>query len=80
MTIPPPSRAPRRPYHFGKKNGFYEVRVNLPFATKGEIGLFKKGDELVVEVGTFRRHIGLPRSMAALQPGNAKLENQHPHR
>ena len=65
-----------RPYHFGKKNGFYEVRVNLPFATKGEIGLFKKGDELVVEVGTFRRHIGLPRSMAALQPGKAKLENR----
>jgi arsenite-transporting ATPase len=65
-----------RPYHFGKGNGVYEVRVQLPFATKGEIGLFKKGDELVVEVGTFRRHIGLPRSMAALQPGRARLENR----
>jgi arsenite-transporting ATPase len=65
-----------RPYHFGKGNGVYEVRVQLPFATKGEIGLFKKGDELVVEVGTLRRHIGLPRSMAALQPGRARLENR----
>src|SRR5580693_5048801 len=65
-----------KPYHFGKGNGVYEVRVQLPFATKGEIGLFKKGDELVVEVGTFRRHIGLPRSMAALQPGRARLENR----
>jgi arsenite-transporting ATPase len=52
----------------------YEVRLLLPFATKGEIGLFKKGDELVVEVGTLRRHIGLPRSMATLTPSRARLE------
>jgi arsenite-transporting ATPase len=65
-----------RPYTFGKQDGFYEVRVLLPFATKGEIGLFKKGDELVVEIGTFRRHIGLPTSMAALTPTRARLENR----
>ena len=65
-----------KPYTFGKVNGIYEIRVLLPFATKGEVGLFKKGDELVVEVGTLRRHIGLPRSMAMLQPGRARLENQ----
>jgi arsenite-transporting ATPase len=65
-----------RPYSFGKQNGHYEVRVLLPFATKGEIGLFKKGDELVVEIGTFRRHIGLPTSMAALIPARARLENR----
>ena len=65
-----------RPYTFGKQDGHYEVRVLLPFATKGEIGLFKKGDELVVEIGTFRRHIGLPTSMAALAPARARLENR----
>src|ERR1700693_3932956 len=65
-----------KPYTFGKLNGVYEIRVHLPFATKGEIGLFKKGDELVVEIGTLRRHIGLPRSMATLLPGRARLENQ----
>ncbi|HEY6905709.1 MAG TPA: ArsA family ATPase [Candidatus Acidoferrales bacterium] len=65
-----------KPYAFGKRNGKYEVRLRLPFTTKGEIGLFKKGDELVVEVGTLRRHIGLPRSMAALVPAGAKLENR----
>jgi arsenite-transporting ATPase len=63
-----------KPYSFEKRNGTYEIRVLLPFATKGEIGLFKKGDELVVEVGTLRRHIGLPRSMASLSPSRAKLE------
>jgi arsenite-transporting ATPase len=63
-----------RPYTFGKHEGVYEIRVILPFATKGEVGLFKKGDELVVEVGTLRRHIGLPRSMAMLTPSRARLD------
>ena len=63
-------------FTFAKRDGGYEVRVLLPFATKGEVALFKKGDELVVEVGTLRRHIGLPRSMESLLPGRAKLDNQ----
>jgi arsenite-transporting ATPase len=63
-------------YTFSKRDGGYEVRVLLPFATKGEVALFKKGDELVVEIGTLRRHIGLPRSMETLLPGRARLENQ----
>jgi arsenite/tail-anchored protein-transporting ATPase len=64
------------PYTFAKCDGHYEIRLQLPFAAKGEVGLFKKGDELVVEIGTLRRHIGLPTSMAALTPSKAKLENR----
>ena len=63
-------------YTFAKVDGGYEVQVLLPFATKGEVALFKKGDELVVEIGTLRRHIGLPRSMETLLPSRARLENQ----
>jgi len=65
-----------KPYTFEKVNGLYEIRMLLPFATKGEVELFKKGDELVVQIGTFRRHIGLPRSMAALSPSRARLESK----
>jgi len=64
------------PYTFAKRDDHYEVRVMLPFATKSEVGLFKKGDELVVEIGTLRRHIGLPTSIAGLSPGKAKLDNR----
>ncbi len=64
------------PYSFTKVNGHYEVRLQLPFAAKGDVGLFKKGDELVVEIGTLRRHVGLPTSMAALSPTRARLENR----
>ncbi len=65
-----------KPYTFGKVDGRYEIRVLLPFATKGEVELFKKGDELVVQIGSFRRHIGLPRSMASLSPSRARLESK----
>src|SRR3954452_9424385 len=64
------------PYSFVKEAGRYEVRLELPFAAKGDVGLFKKGDELVVEIGTLRRHIGLPTSMAGLTPSKARLENR----
>jgi arsenite-transporting ATPase len=64
------------PYSFTKRDGHFEVQLQLPFAMKGEVGLFKKGDELVVQIGTLRRHIGLPTSMAALTPAHAKLENK----
>jgi arsenite-transporting ATPase len=63
------------PYTFTKRDGNYEVQLQLPFAVKGEVGVFKKGDELVVEIGTLRRHVGLPTSMASLSPSRAKLEN-----
>jgi arsenite/tail-anchored protein-transporting ATPase len=64
------------PYTFEKMDGYYAVKLKLPFAAKGEVGLFKKGDELVVEIGTLRRHIGLPTSMASLSPSRAHLENK----
>jgi len=63
-----------RPYSFSKANGGYEVRLHAPFAEKAEVGLFKKGDELVVQVGNVRRHIGLPNSMAGLSPVRARLD------
>ncbi len=72
-----PSRVDRteQPYTFRKRNGRYEVRLKAPFAAKSEVGLFKKGEELVIEVGNMRRHIGLPTSMAGLSPLRARLED-----
>jgi arsenite-transporting ATPase len=64
----------QRPYTFAREGDHYEIRLHVPFAEKTEIGLFKKDDELVVEIGTLRRHIGLPTSMAALMPVKARLD------
>jgi arsenite-transporting ATPase len=62
------------PYTFTRNGDHYEIQLLVPFAEKSEIGLFKKDDELVVEIGTVRRHVGLPTSMATLEPARARLE------
>ena len=64
------------PYEFRKVNAHYEVILHLPFVGKGDVKLFKKGDELVVEIGTLRRHVGLPTSMMNLSPGRARIEDR----
>ncbi|HEY3458730.1 MAG TPA: TRC40/GET3/ArsA family transport-energizing ATPase [Bryobacteraceae bacterium] len=61
------------PFSFVREGDHYEVRLDLPFAEKGEIGLFRKQDELVIEIGTIRRHVGLPTTMASLTPVKASL-------
>lgn len=63
-----------KPYTFARAGDHYEVRLHMPFVEKSEIGLFKKDDELVVEIGTLRRHIGLPTTMASLTPTKARME------
>lgn len=63
-----------RPYAFERRNNVHQVRIAMPFAVKGEVGLLKKGDELVIEVGVLPRHVGLPRSIADLQPVRATFE------
>jgi arsenite-transporting ATPase len=62
------------PYSFVRDGDKWQVRLHMPFAEKGEIGLFKKDDELIVEIGTLRRHIGLPTTMSHLTPSGARLD------
>ena len=64
------------PFSFAREGDHYVITLDLPFAEKGEIGVFKKGDELVIEVGTIRRHVGLPTTMAGLPPLRARLEGR----
>lgn len=73
-TDPAAVRQLEKPYSFARKEGHYEVRLHMPFVEKGEIGLFKKRDELIVEIGTLRRHVGLPTTMAEMVPVKARME------
>jgi arsenite-transporting ATPase len=64
------------PFSFVREGDHYEVQLDFPFAEKGEIGLFRKDDELVIEIGTLRRHVGLPTTMARLAPTKAHLSGR----
>ncbi|MCJ7687488.1 MAG: TRC40/GET3/ArsA family transport-energizing ATPase [Desulfobacteraceae bacterium] len=65
------------PYSFFKTNGKYQLRVKLPFIGKGDVDLNKISDELIIRVGSFKRHVMLPRQVAASNSVTAKLDGEY---
>src|SRR5262245_8169595 len=55
------------------ENGRAELRLDLPFADKGDVKLKKIGLELVVRVDGHKRTIVLPGGMAGYKPTSASL-------
>ena len=55
-------------------NGGYEVVFNLPLLEKGNVDLSKKGAELLVQVGGYKRNVLLPNSMVRLKAAGARIE------
>lgn len=55
--------------------GSYRVKIKLPFADVSQLDLFQNGDELVVQIGDFRRIMTLPISLAGLEAGQAEMED-----
>ncbi len=49
------------------------MRLELPFAERGEVSLKKIGAELIVRVGAQKRTMMLPPALAAYQPTQARL-------
>ncbi len=54
-------------------DGRAELRLDLPFVSKGDVSLKKIGLELVVRVDGHRRTIVLPGALAGFKPTSAKL-------
>ncbi len=54
-------------------DGGAELRLDLPFVSKGDVSLKKIGLELVVRVDGHKRTIMLPGAMAAYRPSSAAL-------
>jgi arsenite-transporting ATPase len=61
--------------HEIEKNGEgYDVVFNLPLAVKEDVDLTKRGAELFVRVGNYRRNVMLPDSIARLHAAGASVE------
>jgi arsenite-transporting ATPase len=56
------------------EDGRTVLRLRMPFAQRGDIGLKKVGSELVVTVGHEKRTIILPSALARQRPTGARLE------
>ena len=63
----------QKPYQFTKINDNYQLIMQLPFLTKQEVDLTKHGDELIITIGGFKRHVALPRSLSSAKATGAKL-------
>ncbi|HEX5850705.1 MAG TPA: TRC40/GET3/ArsA family transport-energizing ATPase [Rubrobacter sp.] len=57
-----------------KSDGGYDVVFQLPLAEKRTVDLSKKGAELLVKVGGYRRNILLPDALARLSASGASFE------
>jgi arsenite/tail-anchored protein-transporting ATPase len=59
-----------------EKDGVYVMTLVLPFIQKSDVSLVRKGDELLVQVGQYRRNITLPHALLDMTVQGAKLENE----
>jgi arsenite-transporting ATPase len=65
-----------RPYSVKRgKDGGYTLELELPFTSRDEIALSRHGDELVLQVGGWRRTLVLPRALVDAPTLGAKMEN-----
>jgi len=72
---------PTRVYYRGspqeliKRGEQYVLRLPLPHVEMGKVGMLKKGDELIVEIGNYKRDIALPAVLAPLEATVARMVN-----
>ena len=59
-----------------REDGYYVLTLSLPFVTKSDVSLVRNGDELLVQVGSYRRNIILPRTLVGLPVEEAKFEDE----
>jgi len=64
----------QRPIEITKADGQYIMTLRLPFIQKPDVDLTRKGEELIVRAGLFKRNIMLPRVLFHLPIRGAKLE------
>ena len=61
---------------FEKEDGQYILSFDFPYTRKEEISILKNGDEMIIQVGRYRRNIVLPRTIVNLPVKSAKLEDK----
>jgi arsenite-transporting ATPase len=66
-----------QPYNLTKEQGIYCLRIKIPFAGKDHVELNKVSDELIVRMGSFKKHLLLPRQVAASKSVKARMEAEY---
>jgi arsenite-transporting ATPase len=64
-------------YSVEQEGSQYVLMIKLPFVSKDYVDLFKQDSDLVVRIGSFKRHVFLPRALASKKPTRARMENDY---
>jgi len=59
-----------------RKENSYILRLPLPHVEMDKVQMTKKGDEMIIEIGNFKRDITLPSVLASQEPKVARLVNK----
>jgi len=62
-------------YEIEQHDGDMILKIKLPFVTKEYVDLSKEEGDLVVRIGSFKRHIFLPRTLVNRKPSRASLRD-----
>src|SRR6185436_17422106 len=65
------------PIQVSKRAGGYVLRMKLPFITGGDLNVHRRGDELFVRVGSYKRNLLLPQTLKRLAVRGANLVEDH---
>jgi arsenite/tail-anchored protein-transporting ATPase len=65
-----------RPYYVRREDGGYTLSLELPFTSREEISLSRNADELVLQVGSWRRNLVLPRLLLDAPTRGARMEDR----
>jgi len=62
------------PLRIARNGTGYSLRLQLPFTDREDLDLLRKGDDLYIRVGTYKRSFSLPNILSRLQVGGATFE------
>jgi arsenite-transporting ATPase len=65
------------PIQVAKHDGGYILSMRLPFVTGGDLDVHRRGDELFVRVGSYKRNLLLPQTLKRLAIRGANLVEDH---
>jgi arsenite-transporting ATPase len=65
------------PIRVRKRGPAYVLSVRIPFADKRDLGVHRKGDELYIRVGPYKRNLLLPQSLKRLEVRDAQFVGEH---
>jgi arsenite-transporting ATPase len=57
------------------EDGHYTLRLSLPFVKSSDVRLRKRGDELFITIGNFKREMILPTVLARMKAAGGRLTN-----